>query len=376
MTKRVILLGSGHAHVALLSDWARRPPSDTKLYIVSSARRIVCPGMLPDWLAGFYDARDLQFDLAPLARRAGAEIIVSDVMNLDANISRICLSDGRILDYDFASISTNSESDVSRLAEMGDRLIPASPVPVFIERWAHFQERAAGLQQIHIGVVGNGATAVELALGICASLRWQNLPALVSLFCAPGSFLFNHPPSVRRRLHAALLERGIDVHQAFVAGVPNGLLLSGGREIGLDCVIAATESRPPTWLARSGLARSKSGHVCVNSDLSSLSHPNVFATGFILGPSIATVPASGPEALRAGSVIAANLLSRIHSAKPHHYGPRPRTISLLSTCDRSAVLSWGQICASGKWVWWLKDRMNRRIIARHSLARQARRSIR
>jgi NADH dehydrogenase FAD-containing subunit len=37
---------------------------------------------------------------------------------------------------------------------------------------------------------------------------------------------------------------------------------------------------------------------------------------------------------------------------------------LLSCGNRTAIASWGNFSAQGRWVWWLKNWIDRRFIAR------------
>ena len=48
------------------------------------------------------------------------------------------------------------------------------------------------------------------------------------------------------------------------------------------------------------------------------------------------------------------------------YMPQRRTLYLLSTGPKHAVASWGRWSTSGRWVWWWKDHIDRRFIARYA----------
>ncbi|MDE1943766.1 MAG: pyridine nucleotide-disulfide oxidoreductase, partial [Betaproteobacteria bacterium] len=111
MAKRVVLAGGGHAHLAVLADWARRPTSGTERLLVTSSRHTAYSGMFPGWLAGFYRAKDLFIDLAPLAERAGARMILADVAGIDADAATLNLSNGGHLEYDLVSLATGGETD-------------------------------------------------------------------------------------------------------------------------------------------------------------------------------------------------------------------------------------------------------------------------
>lgn len=365
MKRRVVLAGGGHAHLSVLTGWANHHGDRDQRWLVTSGPFTAYSGMLPGWLEGNYRARDLFIDLRPLAAQAGAKLVLADAVGLDAAKSRLTLSSGDELDYDLLSIATGGEPDSASLAALGQRLIPAKPVPAFMERWEAFLAASRFVPCPHVGVVGGGAAGVELALAIHAALHRHFARGRVSLVSAEGQFLAGHAEGVRRRALAELGERGIAVHHATAVGTERGLILSDGSNLELDCVVAATGSRAPQWLGRSGLACNADGFILVGPDLRSRSHPMIFAAGDIVERTDRKVARSGVHAVKAGPVLAANLRAQLEGRPLRPYLPRRRTLYLLSTGGRRALLSWGPFVAAGKWVWRLKDWIDRHFIESH-----------
>jgi NADH dehydrogenase FAD-containing subunit len=99
MAERIILGGGGHAHLSVLADWALRPLAGAQCWLVTSSRYTAYSGMLPGWLAGNYRADELLIDLAPLAMQAGAELVIADIVGLDADARTIDLSSGASLAF-------------------------------------------------------------------------------------------------------------------------------------------------------------------------------------------------------------------------------------------------------------------------------------
>ena len=73
--RTVVLVGGGHAHVQVLRRWAMDPPADARLLVVVDRPVAVYSGMVPGFVAGDYEAHELEIDVVPLARRAGAGVI-------------------------------------------------------------------------------------------------------------------------------------------------------------------------------------------------------------------------------------------------------------------------------------------------------------
>ena len=364
MGRRIILAGGGHAHLSVLADWARRSAPGTERWLVTSSRHTAYSGMLPGWLAGIYREGDLQIDLEPLARRAGARLVVSDVTGLDAETRKLTLASGQVLEFDLLSLATGGVIDTTPFAALGDKLLAVRPVETFMEQWSRFIESKAGGGALRVAVVGGGAAGVELALAAQTALARHSRQHHVCLVTGGSGFLAGHADKVRQRVLSECARRGIAVHLADAAGEAGGLVLSNGTRLAADRVLAATGSRAPCWLAASGLACNDEGFVAVGADLRSISHPAVFAAGDIIDRVDRMLERSGVHAVKAGPVLAANLRAAWGGAPLGHYEPRRRSLYLLATGDRRAILSWGGLIASGHWAWRLKDWIDCNFVAR------------
>ena len=345
MRRRVVLAGGGHAHLAVLADWARAPLAETDRMLVTTSRFTAYSGMLPGWLAGIYQGRDLLIDLKPLAERAGAELVVAEVLGLDPSVRTLSLSSGQQIGFDLLSLATGGETDTSALAALGERLLPVRPVGTFMERLSQLLKVKALAATVNVVVVGGGAAGVELALGVQTALRHHALHGRVSLVTPQEGFLSGHVAKVQGLALTELVQRGIAVHFAQGVGEENGVLLSNGAFLPADCVIAATGSKAPRWLTQSGLVCNADGFVAVGADLRSISHPAIFAAGDIIDRVDRNLERSGVHAVKAGPVLAANLRATIEGSPLSQYLPRKRTLYLLALGDRRAIVSWGRHAA-------------------------------
>ena len=366
MNRRIILAGGGHAHLAVLADWAEQPFPGTDRWLVTSSRHTAYSGMLPGWMAGIYRSEELLIDLEPLAEKAGAKLIIADVVGLDPACSTITLSSGAALHFDLLSLAIGGETDASGLAALGERLLPVRPVGAFVGRWSAALEGVARASVSSIAIVGGGAAGVELALGAAVSVGQLADNARITLVTPQEGFLSGHAPKARERALKELENHNVTVRFAQAAGAENGLLLSDGEFLAVDLVIAATGSRAPSWLARSGIACSADGFVAVGADLRSISHSTILAAGDIIDRVDRDLERSGVHAVKAGPVLAANLRAVISGTDLSHYCPRNRTLYLLALGDRRAIGSWGRFVATGHWVWRVKDWIDRRFVRHYT----------
>jgi pyridine nucleotide-disulfide oxidoreductase family protein len=357
--KRVILAGGGHAHLAVLHHWAAEPSRGEERLLITPHAFALYSGMVPGWMAGIYPAEALRIDLGELAVRAEAKLVAAEVTGLDTAQRHVTLSNGEVLDFDLLSLATGGGINLAPFAASTAAILPVRPVEGLIAGWEQFLNAAPSAPAV--AVVGGGAAGVELALA--AQARLADV-ATVTLVCPPGEFLSGHHPRVRRLARAALDRSGIALRYGLAAGAPGGLALDDGAPLPADLVMVATGSRPPSWLAASGLASSAGGFALVGADLRSVSHPAVFAAGDIVDRADRPLPRSGVHAVKAGPVLAANLASALHGGAMQGYQPGPRTLYLLSTANRRAIASWGGLALAGRAVWWLKDHIDRGFVRR------------
>lgn len=365
--QRVVLAGGGHAHLAVLDDWARTPLYGVETWLVTSDRFTAYSGMVPGWLAGHYRAGQQLIDLRPLAKRAGVRLVIGTVEGLDANRNQLTLSSGESVSFDLLSLAVGGEVDTSPLASLGDRLLPVRPMNAFVARWPLVLKDAAGRHGFSLVIVGGGAAGVELALAAEYAFRSISTKPRVLLVTSENGFLTGHARATIARVRAELEGRHVEVLYGDVVGSEDAVLLPTGMVIDADYVIAATGSKAPRWLKASGLALDRQGFIEVGSDLLSVSHDNIFAAGDIVTRTDREVARSGVHAVRSGPVLAVNLRAKLNGQILHQYIPRRRTLYLLATGDKRAILSWGAFALSGGILWRLKDWIDRRFVRHHTV---------
>jgi pyridine nucleotide-disulfide oxidoreductase family protein len=366
--KRLVLAGGGHAHLQVLKTLAARPWPGVEVILVSPYDRQIYSGMLPGWMAGHYRLDQCAAALGPLAEAARARFIEDSVTAVDAGRRVIQTAKSGPVGYDALSLDTGAQVDSSCLAATGARLSPIRPLENFVVDWTRLIDECRQQGKATIAVVGGGAAGVELALAARYRLALELGEAQVRVTLVAGSGLLpGHCPSVVARVTRTLARHRVEVVQGYAAGCPAGLQLNDGTIVPADCVIAATGVQPSTWLAESGLALAGDGFVAVMDGQQSSSHPDVFAAGDVASRIDAPHAKSGVYAVRAGPVLTANLERALTGRPPLSYQPQKRSLYLLATGPKEAIMSWGGLSARGRWVWQWKDRIDRRFIRQYDL---------
>lgn len=364
--RTLVLLGAGHAHVHVLSYLAAHPLIGVQVVLVAPHPRQMYSGMVPGFVAGHYTLDDCVIPLEPLVRRAGVRWLQRSVKGLDANHSQVTLDDGSTLPYDWISVNTgptqNREKINAGMPGAREHGLFVRPIEAFGTLWPQVAQMGTA-RALRIAVIGGGAAGLELAF----AARHRLSTAAVTLICGstgPGS---NYPAPVQQRLLAALKARHITVLLDMAVGVrATEVQLSSGASLACDVPLIATGAQAPVWLADSGLALDEDGFLAVDSCQRSPSHPQVFAAGDVCSRTDMALARSGVYAVRAGPALAHNLAAVCagQAAKPHL--PPQTTLNLISCGERYAIASWGRYSAQGRWVWWLKNQIDRRFLARYS----------
>jgi len=349
----------------MLSTLAAQPPASVRITLVSPHARQMYSGMVPGFVAGHYALNDCVIELAPLLANSGVTWLARSASALDAQTCTVTLDDGSTLGYDVLSINTGPIQDRQKIEAMmpgaREHALFVRPIEAFAAMWPQVQELAQA-RPLRIAVVGAGAAGIELAMAVA-----HRLPsAAITLLSGDAVAAANYPLPVQHRILSALKRRRITVLQERVTGVTaNDVLLGSGAQLACDVPLIAIGTHAPTWLQTSGLALDAQGFMAVDACQRSTSHPLVFAAGDVSTRIDHTLPKSGVYAVRAGPPLADNLRAVLAGVDPKPYTPQQRSLNLISCGDHRAIASWGNWTAQGRWVWWLKDWIDRGFVKKY-----------
>lgn len=360
--KRLVLLGGGHSHLAVLKSLGDAPLPDARLTLVSSERYTPYSGMLPGLIAGHYDYQQCHVDLQRLARYARAAFVEMEAVALNAAERQLLLADGRRVDYDILSMNIGSTPPAFGIPGVQEHAIPAKPIEALLPAWEALRARAAGLKRL--ALVGGGAAGVELLLAMQYRLRRDGAVPGFDLITDTPFVLQSHNLRARRMLQRILEERGVRVHvgRKVAAVGPRRVVLEGGAEVAADAVFWATGAAPSPWLRTSGLRTDAGGFVAVDPCLQSESHAGVFAAGDCASVSGQPRPRSGVFAVRQGAPLAANLRRALAGQALAAYVSPPHALALISAGGKYAVATRNAWALQGAWVWRWKDWLDRRFV--------------
>ena len=362
--QHVLLIGGGHAHVAVLADWIERGrPARASLLTPHPTLRY--SGMVPGWIAGQYDRDEGLVDLAGLAERAGVELVLDRCARIDPVARTVLCESGQKVAFDTASIDTGGVGRAQAVLGEDPRVLDVRPIDRFVQTLSGRDEAR------DIVIVGGGAGGVELAFAL-RNRKTVGREAPVAMITGREGLLPGFAPGVITRVEHTLSRQGIGIIEAD-AVMQDGVLQTSDSRFDPDLIIAALGSAAPDWPSASGLAVDEQGFIAVDRFQRSTSHPHIFASGDVAARTDRDVPHSGVHAVHTGPVLAANLRAAIDGETPREsYIPRKASLYLLSTGDGGAILSYGRWSAKGEWAGRLKRWIDKRWINKYAeLARRA-----
>ncbi len=373
VVKDLVLVGGGHAHVAVLKSLGMNPVAGLRVTLITRDIHTPYSGMLPGYVAGFYEYDECHIDLGPLARFAGARLYHTEVEGVDTENQKVIAKGRPPVSYDVLSINTGSRPNSINVPGVDEYALAAKPIDIFLQKWDQLIERVHQSEgEFRVVVVGGGAGGVELALSTQHRLQQElkqsgDDPSRLSysLCTSSGSIMYMHNSGVRRKFERILNERGITIRtNSRVAAIDaSQVTLETGESYPADAVFWVTTASAPKWPKTSGLAVDNAGFIKVNHNLQSISHSNIFAVGDVASLPDAR-PKSGVFAVRQGPVLTRNLKAAATGRSLRRYRPQKKFLGLISTGNQYAVASRGSWSYESAWLWRVKDWIDREFMAK------------
>ncbi len=379
VSREVVLLGGGHAHVIVIKMWAMNPIEGVRLTLISEQGMTPYSGMLPGLVAGHYSYSQSHIDLPRLCQWANIRFIEQRATGIDPDRNKVLLPDRPDIYYDYLSVDTGGAPSLNQVAGARENAIPVKPVSTFYDRWTQIEKRivdSPGGASLDIGVVGAGAGGFEILLAMHHRVQEFLRKRPSADRSLAGDYRFHWiirsevlPGATQRVRKMAITEcerKGVILHMGFdVATVREDAVVAvDGKQISLDEVLWCTEAKASKWPAQSGLQCTDDGYIRINDYLQSISHPSVFAAGDVALQENYPRPRAGVFAVRQGPALFRNLQRAVLGKPLQIHRPQSHFLTLLSLGHQKAIASRGTLSVQGEWVWRWKDYIDQAFMNR------------
>ena len=165
LTRQLVLIGGGHAHVAVLKSFGMDPLPGLRIVLISQHWDTPYSGMLPGLIAGHYTHEESHVDLNRLAHFAGADFYRERVVGLDLEKKEVLFETRPAVSFDYLSINSGSTPTTENIPGVLEHALRVKPIDQFLLGWdrlvAHIREHS---KKHRLVTVGGGAAGVELTL--------------------------------------------------------------------------------------------------------------------------------------------------------------------------------------------------------------------
>ena len=364
--KRLLLVGAGHAHLEILRRLIAEPLPEVELTVVSLGPLHHYSGMVPGFLQGIYREDEIAVRVADLVARAGGRFVAGRAAGVDPGRRVARLEEGEEIPYDLVSFAVGSNTagiDDPRVSGEAQRIKPLERV-VGLQRRLHDLARETG---VSVAIIGGGAAGVEIALAVAALFEKAGKRHRITILDSGDEILAGYRDRFRRRARRILARRGIDVLTGQrVAAVHAGEVETEGGKVPSRLTVWLTGAVAWPLFRDSGLPLDGRGFLLIDDALRSLGDPRIFAAGDCgtLADHPET-PKAGVYAVREGPVLWESLKAAVQGGEPPRYEPQHGFLSILNTGDGRALLDYKGIVSHSRWAWRLKDKIDRRFMARY-----------
>ena len=370
MPRHVVLLGIGHTNAHVVRMWRRCPPAGARLFCVSNYPVATYSGMFPGLLAGQYSAPEMQIPLEPLCQAAGAELILSPTTGLDRSRGEIQFADRTPLAFDLLSVGIGS---VPALGDrcLGPENVPLKPMQSLLRRLEQRLDvtRRAGANRAQVIVVGGGLGGLEVSLCLphCLQQILGDIPFELTLVHSGQRLAPGLSKRAGRLAEQELRRRDVRLvlNRKVRETGPDGVTLDQGRALIADVVLWATQAVAPPLLSRFELPVDERGFLLTDNRLLSIADERVFAVGDSGTIQGEDVPKAGVYAVRQGPILWRNIKRQLKGQSLVRFRPQHEFLKLLNTGDGRAIGDYHGWTFRGRWVWRLKDSVDRAFVRKY-----------
>jgi len=365
MSKHLVLIGGGHAHLMTLANLNTLVTRGHRVTVIGPSEHHYYSGMGPGMLGETYTPADIRFATRQVVEKQGGTFILDAVSRIDPDRKTLTLVSGATVDYDVLSCNAGSQVPQDQLAGPPNDIFSVKPIEKLLAAQARLLE-LAGSGRNRIGIVGGGPSAAEIAGNIHQLMQGRGLPTPNVRIFSGGPFMKRFPSKVVDLVRKSLHRRGVElVEGSYVRQVSSGKIdLENGQSQQVDLIFMAVGVKPSPIFAASGLPVGPEGGLLVNRYLQSTSHQEIFGGGDCIYFQEQPLDKVGVYAVRENPVLYHNLLASLEGSALQPFAPGGDYLLIFNLGEGEGVLHKGWLTFGGRSAFMLKDYIDRKFMRR------------
>ncbi|WLD91914.1 FAD-dependent oxidoreductase [Alkalihalobacillus sp. AL-G] len=355
MAEKILLIGGGYSHLHFLKRLKEGERLTSDVTLLLPKKTDIYSKMLPGLLEGIYQFEQLELDFVKLATDAGVTFVKGKPLSIDAKQKMVLTDEGEILNFDVVSFDMDSASiDPFILKDTSGVIDPTHNEQV--QRLIN-EKRMTG----QVVIAGGKHAGIELSFSIQAWKEKNGDNGKVILI----NRLREQTEEAHQSKISQLIQRaGIQlVDDEEVQRVDKNEIVTQSSAYSFDTFLCLPTSKASKLFRSSKLPVDEKGKLIVEDTLQVKQFPFIFGTGAsVTFRDYPNLPCNHASLLKQGSVLFDNIKGYLQSGEGYRYTPPKRTLSILSTGNRKALLSYGKLSMFGYLPWLLRDRIDRKSI--------------
>jgi len=363
MSKHLVLVGGGHAHMLTLANLYQFTQKGYAVSVIGPSAFHYYSGMGPGMLGKTYAPDDIRFATQKVVEQQGGQFILGKATHIDPEKGVVALESGNQIPYDVLSVNAGSYVPRLNLLSKTDNVYAVKP----IERLLDAQERILTLnahKQISVAILGGGPSAAEISGNIwqLASISGQQ-PPRITIF-AGKRFLARFADKVRAKVAQSLKERGIRIDTSgYVQAISSGsITLESGQMHTCDLAFLALGVKPNPIFTHSHLPTGPDGGLLVNQYLQCEQYPQIFGGGDCIYFEPQPLDKVGVYAVRQNPILFANLMAALDDRPLQAFDPGGDYLLIFNLGGNQGVLQKKWLLMGGKPAFLIKDYIDRKFM--------------
>jgi NADH dehydrogenase FAD-containing subunit len=346
LSRRVLLIGAGHAHLHVVRQAHRLRAAKVDLCLISPPR-FRYSGLVSATLSDALPSAAGEIDVVRLAAAFGVEHLPLEMKSLDRDRRQVTLSDGAMLAYDALSLNIGSIASDDQGLGGSPGVWAVKPLSQLLDLKVRLRTDILRTGRCpNVVIAGGGQTGFEIAAALAGLCERHGVAPQITLVGSRPRAIWA-PPAAIRNLRQRLEGRGVEFLTGTVVTRATGACqLASGDEVACDALVLAGGLVAPEFLQGLGLATDGHGRLRTNTHLQSVGDPRIFAAGDCAVIEGHARPCVGVFGVRAAPKLAWNLAAMAQARPLKVYTPQTRWLSIMDLGDGTGLALRGR-------GWWL-----------------------
>jgi NADH dehydrogenase FAD-containing subunit len=371
MSKHLVLVGGGHAHMTVLTNFHKYVERGHGVTLIGPSPYHYYSGMGPGLLSGIYRPQEVRFHVKKMAEDRGASFIQDTVTRIDPDRRVLILKSGNEVQYDVVSFNTGSYVPTDSDAVRGENIFTVKPIENLM-KVRKMLKAGLSTKTLRLLIVGGGAAALELTGNLWRLVHSLGTTASITVL-GGHHFLSSLPQKAQRYARKSLVTRNIDIVEgANVSRLTDSrAVMEDGREFPFDLALLAWGIRPSHLFRESGLPTGKDGGLLVNAYLQSVAYPEIFGGGDCISFEKRPLDKVGVYAVRQNPILYTNLLAALEDKDLEAFQPQDTYLLIYNLGNGTGIFYRGKRVWKGRLIFYLKDYIDRKFMRKFQVSGEA-----